>query len=436
MSNPSHTSASESTGRLYDRNFVIAMASQTCFVVANTLIAHYARWIEFLGGTVREVGWVMGAGAIVGLLLRPWMGQWINRLGSRNMWLIGYGVFAIGSLGNLFIGDLGTGIYLLRSCLVLGAAIVFASSLTFITQMAPINRRTEAIGILGVGGFLGMLLGPALGDFMLSDVRAYGDFVVLFVAAGLGNLVPAVLLCFLRAPAGQGNRSAVRLRDFVETAWENWPGAILLVDLAFGVCMAVPFGFLASYIDAVPLRIPGITVIGLFFWCYAGWGLIVRVTLRRLPQRRGRRKVLLAGMLFMAAGMFCYGLVDSTNPWMIVVPALVTGTAHGLMFHTMTSLTIESFPTEVRGSGAALTLMTMDVGMIAGAPILGQIADALGFEWMFAAIGTLCFFVAAVYAYSSISVWQQRHRARRAPLVLEPRSTDQSDPIPAEEVAP
>ena len=206
------------TERLYDRNFVLAMLSQTCFVIANTLMAHYARWIEFLGGDIEQIGWIMGAGAVLGLILRPWMGQWINRLGARAMWLVGYAFFAAGSMGNLLLDDLHPLIYLLRSCLVLGAAIVFASSLTFISQTAPSDRRTEAIGILGAGGFLGMLIGPLLGDLMLSaDVRVREDFVLLFMVAGLANALPAILLCFVKTPDGQGREMPVRLADFAGT---------------------------------------------------------------------------------------------------------------------------------------------------------------------------------------------------------------------------
>ena len=402
------------TERLYDRNFVLAMLSQTCFVIANTLMAHYARWIEFLGGDIEQIGWIMGGGAVLGLILRPWMGQWINRLGARAMWLVGYAFFAAGSMGNLLLDDLHPLIYLLRSCLVLGAAIVFASSLTFISQTAPSDRRTEAIGILGAGGFLGMLIGPLLGDLMLSaDVRVREDFVLLFMVAGLANAVPAILLCFVKTPDGQGREMPVRLADFAGTVWRYWPGPILLIDLAFGVCMTAPFIFLTTYVDQVPLKIEGLSLVGLFFWCYAGWGVIVRVTLRRVPERCGRRKVLLVGVTFMSIGMLCYALVGADHPWMIVVPALLTGTAHALLFHTMTSLTIESFPSEVRGTGTSLALMMMDLGMIAGAPILAQIASHFDFTRMFTTIAVVCFVAGIIYAASSIPVWQQRSRMRR-----------------------
>lgn len=386
------------------------MASQTCFVIANTLMAHYARWIEFLGGDLLSIGWVMGGGAVVGLFLRPTMGQWINRFGPITMWQIGYLLFATGALGNLAISDLGPAIYMLRSCTVLGAAVVFASGLTYISQIAPVHRQAEAIGILGVGGFLGMLVGPFLGDvFLGGEMRQRNDFSTLFITAAVGNLIPAALVLLLRRPQSSlRSRGSLRVSDFARTVYQHWPGTILFVDLAFGVCMAIPFGFLASFIDKVPLQVAGVSMMGVFFWVYAGWGLCVRITLRRVPDRFGRRKVLLVGNLFMCLGMFSYLLVTAERPWLLVIPALLTGTAHALMFHTMTALTIEPFPREVRGTGSALALMMLDLGMIAGAPILAWIGETLGFDWLFSLTAILLFTSMAAYSWSSIPVWRSR----------------------------
>ena len=400
--------------RLYDRNFAIILAIQTFFVLTSTLMAHYARWIDFLGGSLGQVGWIMGAGTILSLFLRPRIGQWIDRLGARRIWVAGYGLFAIGCVGNLLLVDLHPTIYLLRVCLMVGTALIFSSLLTYLTQIVPSDRRTEAIGIIGVGSHIGMLLGPVLGDLLLSAEPARGNFVALFLAAGGGCAVPALLVCILRPLPGQGSGSAVGLASFLRTAREHWPGMILLVNFAFGFCMTVPFVFLVSYVDQVPLRIQGTSIIGLFFWCYAGWGMTLRIVLRRVPDRLGRRKVLLAGMLFMSVGMFSFQLVDAAHPWMIVVPALLVGTGHGLTFHTMTSLTLGLFPGAVRGTGSALALMTCDLGMLAGAPILGQIADAHGFSWMFSTAALFCLVVAGVYGCSSIPVWQERRRTRFA----------------------
>jgi MFS family permease len=383
---------------------LLAVASQTSFVIANTLMAHYARWIDFLGGDLRQIGNIMGAGAALGLVLRPWMAQWINRIGALKMWGVGYLVFSCGSLANLAIYEISPALYLVRASIVLGAAIVFASSLTYAAQTAPEDRRTEAIGILGVGGFLGMLVGPLLGDFFLHDaLRDRADFAWLFGVAAVANGLPAILLLLMRPPSHTNQPTSMRLSEFFATVRRYWPGTILLVDLAFGLCMTAPFVFVASFIDGMPLEIPGLSVIGLFFWCYAGLAIFVRVAFRQLPDRIGPRRVLITGMLIMSLGMFSFGLVSAAHPWLIIVPALLTGSGHSLMFHTMTSLTIERFPTAVRGTASALALMMLDIGTFAGAPILGMIGSSFGFAALFATIGGCVLVAATVYALSAQS---------------------------------
>lgn len=388
------------TGRLYDRYFALAIIAQSFFVIANTLMAHYSRWIEFLGGDLTQVGWIMGIGSAAGLVLRPWMAQWINRMGALHTWGVGFLVFAAGSLGNLLLQDIGIGIYLFRSGLVLGAAIVFASSLTYVAQIAPENRRTEAIGILGVGGFLGMLVGPFMGDLFLSaEQRQRDDFWWLFVVAALVNLVPLLLIVFLpRASKTAGG--GLGLQEFLSVIRRHWPGSILLVDMAFGVCMTAPFVFVASFIDDASIRLPGYSTLGVFFWLYAGIAIVVRVGFRGLPEKFGSRKVLVAGGILMSVGMLTFVPVSESMPWLILIPAGLCGTGHGLMFHTMTSLTLHSFPMDVRGTGSALALMMLDAGSIVGAPILGWIGEAWGYEFLFISIAAFCSFAICIYGYN------------------------------------
>ena len=55
--------------RLYTWNFLIAFLAQTAFTTTNSLLAHYSRWVEFLGGDVATVGTVSAVSALVGLVL-------------------------------------------------------------------------------------------------------------------------------------------------------------------------------------------------------------------------------------------------------------------------------------------------------------------------------------------------------------------------------
>lgn len=398
---------------LYDRNFFFAAASQTCFVIANTLMAHYARWIEFLGGTVRDVGWVMSVGAILGVFLRPWIGQWINRYGAKRMWLSGFCVFALGASGNLLVSEVGPVLYVLRAIVVLGAATVFSSGLTYISQIAPVHRQAEAIGIVGIGGFVGMLIGPLLGDLMLgAEMRSRGDFLLLFSVAALGNLLTVLLVIQLRAPESKSQPTRLTLREFISATRSYWPGTILLIDLVFGLAMAIPFGFLASFIDQVGLRIPSVSVMGLYFWCYAGAGILLRIFGRRLPEIMGRQRVLVAGMCCMALGLATFSIVRADWPYLIIVPALLSGIAHGLAFHTMTSLTLAAFPDHLHGTGSSLALMMLDIGTIAGAPLLAMVADSFSFPAMF--LTAACVIAAATMLYAISCYSELSPRSRRA----------------------
>ncbi len=409
---PSETS--HLVNRLYDRSFACAFFSQIGFVLANTLMAHYARWITFLGGDVEQVGFIMGAGSVAGLFLRPWIGQWIDRIGARNVWLLGYVIFGIGAVANLGLSGLGVGIFLCRSLLILGAAFVFSSSLAYITHHAPPERRTEAIGILGVGGFIGMILGPILGDLILGETRTAENFQTLFIVAVASLALPTLLLFFIEPPTAEVRQKSSRLSDFFKTVVRCWPGMIMLVVATFGLCMTIPFVFLAKFIDEVGISIPGVSEMGLFFICYAGWGLTVRISSRKIPDRLGRRKMLLVGCAVMGSGMFLFPWVDAAHPWRLAAPALLCGTGHALMFHTATSLFLHTFPSEVRGAGSALSLMVLDLGMIAGAPVLGYLAFHQGYDSLFRTVGAACFVSGTLYAISSVPVWKARALAADA----------------------
>jgi len=399
------------TTRLYDRSFCCAFLSQVGFVLANTLMAHYSRWVGFLGADIEQTGFIMGIGAIISVVSRPWIGQWIDRVGARNMWFIGYGVFATGSLSNLLLTELGWMIYLCRGLIVLGAAFVFSSSLTYISHHAPIQRRTEAIGTLGIAGFTGMVLGPFIGDVLLSGERNREAFETMFLLGGGVLVVPVILLLFV-TPLGEAlGRSSTSIVQFARTVRQHWPGMIVFVLATFGLCMNVPFVFLARYIDDVGLNIESVPEVTLFFLCYSTSGISIRLGARRVPDRFGRRKVLLAGTVVMGTGMLLFRFVDAQHPYALMLPALFCGGGHGLMYHTCTALFFEPFPNESRGAGSALSLMVLDIGMIGGAPLMGEVAAHFGYAAMFTTVAATCFTAGALYTWATLPIWKARRLA-------------------------
>lgn len=402
---------------LYDRNFAVAVAAQTCFVLANAMMAHYARYVAFLGGDVQQIGWITGTGVVAGLILRPWLGPLIDRLGARTTWAIGYLVYVVAALGNLLLTGLGPAIYVLRTMTEIGTALSFASGLTYVTQTAPPERRTEAIGTLGAGGFLGMLLGSYVGDFLLGgETQTHASFSWMFLVISLSVSVGAGLVLMLHRPPAKTSAGPVHVLEFLSTVRKYWPGTILSVNLMFGICMTVPFVFLARYVDV--LGVPGI---GKFFLVYAGSGLSLRLGLRQLPDRIGSTRVLLLGLTCMAAGMCVFPLATAERYWPILLSAFITGTAHSFIYHPMIGLSLDPFPDEFRGAGSVLALIAMDLGRLLGGPLLGNIAYYFGYGWMFVFVAAMTLTVATLF-----------YASRRCHRVTEqqPEAQVWNDPLP------
>ena len=82
----STTKISPTAGKLYDRSFALAFVCNLLFVPANTLLVHYAQWIEYLHTdrerALIELGYITSSGVIISFLARPWLGQMVNRFGA------------------------------------------------------------------------------------------------------------------------------------------------------------------------------------------------------------------------------------------------------------------------------------------------------------------------------------------------------------------
>lgn len=401
--------------QLYNRSFIFVFLSQVGFVLANTIFAHYSRWLEFLDADVEQIGQIMGGGAVVGLLMRPWIGQLVDRFGARNTWLCGYVIFASGALSNLLVDEVGPLVYACRSLSVLGASFCFSSGLAFITRMAPPDRRTEAIGSLGIAGFLGMILGPLSGDLILQKAPTATEFQQMFVAGGLAIAIPIILLSLVPADKPAGDRQPIGILQFVRVIGRHWPGTpIVLVMAAFGLCMNVPFAFLATFVVDHGLNDGVIPAVTMFFLGYSGVGISVRTFGRRIPERVGRRKILLAGIVAMAGGQLLFLTVSPQHPHRLVLAAMTTGLGHAFMFHTCSSLFLESFSDESRGAGAAFSLMVLDTGMICGAPLLGLIAGRVSYTAMFCSVAATVICCGIIYVFDSIPVWKSGRAHRPA----------------------
>ncbi len=407
---------------VYDRSFWFCYASNALLMVAVTLLFRYADFITLLGGTERQLGSVVGIGMVVALAVRVFLGVGMDRVGPRRIWLVSLAVFIVATLAHLALTSVHSPLlYLVRILLTIGIAGAVGASLTYVSLRVPETRVAEIVGMIGTSGFVGLAIGPVLGDLLFGTeqvTRPQVDRMFLLAAlAGVGALVTAA---FAMRGVLRPRRPRRRYPPWLPLVRRYQPGAIMLVALAMGVGVGLPGVFVRAYTLEL-----GITGIRTYFVVYALAAIIVRVATRRLCQRIGVPAVTLLGLILLAASMLLYLTV--TTSWQLSLPAAIAGVAHALLFPAVVAGGTTSYPVRYRGLATTLVLGMFDVGNLVGQPAVGHLLHYAA-DWglpkyptMFLAVAGLLLSVAALYAWFSLGRHRQgprrpwRSRATRQP---------------------
>lgn len=152
------------------------------------------------------------------------VGRWADMVGRKLLYLYGFGVFTLASVGCGLAPSLGV---LLSARLLqgVGAAMLQANSVALIrTSVAP-SKLPHAIGIQGAAQALGLALGPAVGGLLIT-VAGWRWVFFVNVPAGIVGIVLAWLLL---------PRTRVRAPRFRF----DWAGLATLVPASVALLLAL-----------------------------------------------------------------------------------------------------------------------------------------------------------------------------------------------------
>jgi len=405
----------------YGRPFWRAYAANTLTMTAVALLFRYADFVTFLGGNELHLGWIVGLGMVGSLLARVFLGWAIDHYGARLVWLGSLALLATCCLAHLPVTTYqGLAVYVLRILYCCSLAGIFGASMTFVAGRAPTIRMAEMIGMLGTSGFIGMVLGTQLGDFLCGTatiMRRQIDLMFITAAA-------LALMALVFAALATLGLPSPRLRRRPPMLWllrRYQPGTVLLVGAAMGMGIGLPGTFLRTYAAELD-----IARIGLFFAVYSPTAIITRLLTRRLPERFGLRPMIIAGMGLMLVSQLAFLAVS--GEWMLVVPGIGYGVAHAILFPTTVALGSSAFPNRYRGLGTTVMLAAFDAGQLVGAPLAGWIVTTSaalqlpGYPAMFVTMAALFGTVAIFFALTTRPSRQPTTapplvRSRRLPTV-------------------
>ena len=374
---------------LYGRTFWLAYLANSALVMGSALTFRFAELIHFLGGRESAAGDIVAFGTAVAVVLRLSVSHVLDDYGTRRMWPICTLLYIGGCLLFASVAELSWILFAARAAFFVGLTGMFACSMTHIQNHVPSDRRTEIIGNLGSSGFVGMILGSNIGDWILVAVPDQRTkFLLLFGgAAVIGLFYLAIVILLTR---DQRHERPSPTPPAFRLLMRFWPGAVVVAAMVMGLGVTATQTFLTRF--ATQQKIEGI---GAFFTGYAVSAFVFRLLVQNWSRTIGRHWMLVRGLLGHVAGHALLAFV--TEWWQFIPASILCGFGHALLFPAVVSLGSGAFPKECRGTGTAIILGFTDFGSLLFAPILGRIIDCCGFRTMYLTSSTAALTVALGY---------------------------------------
>ena len=355
--------------------FVVAIPQMSLPVLFDEISAE-------LGLSLVQVGWIWGAGSVLGILVGLIGGPIGDRFGPRRTLAVAC----------LLMGIAGAARGLSNSFTMLTVTTLITG---FAQWSIPMNvHKTcgvwfpkEQLGIansvVSVGMALGFLLGGLLAATVFSPV--FGGWRNVLFVYGVVAMLFAMFWCFSQEKAGVEDRQRNDLITFREAIWQviRLRNVWILCIATAGVsgCVNGMLGFLPLYLRDLGWK-PAIADTTLA--SFHAVSLLFAIPMALLSDRVGsRRGILMAAALLIGFGT---GLIGFSSGVFISMAVLIAGLSRdGFMALTMTTIIEEKgIGARLAGSAIGLNMSIMGIANVFAPPIGNWLAGfGTGFAFLF-----------------------------------------------------
>ena len=345
--------------RLFTPAFLaLSLAELAYFTAAGLLIPVTPL---FAGGPLGTdevgVGIAVGAFSATALLLRPIAGREADRRGRRPLRIGGALLCAVAAAAHMLVGELW-GLIALRLLLGVAEAFFFVAGFAALADLAPPGRAGEALSFNSLSLYLGIAVGPLLGQTLLDrggfNAAWLGAAVLAVMAAGLTTRIPET--------GKPGSESA-------------GPASLIHAPtIAPGLALFTGVAAMAGFFAFVPLHAENLdfdrwSIVLLEF------GLIVvatRIVFARLPDRVPPFRLGIVALALIAGGLALAGLFPSTASLLVGAAIMAVGVAFTTpAFFAAILSRVE--PTQ-RGAASGTASVFIDLAFGGGPVLFGLVA--------------------------------------------------------------
>ncbi|KHT28545.1 MFS transporter [Pectobacterium carotovorum] len=287
-----------------------------------------------------------------------------DRYGLKPVFITGLGLFAIASLLCAIAPQLWQ-LIAARAFQGIGAAFLMTLGMALLRQTAGEKHVGRAMGIVGTVSALGTALGPSVGGFLLAIAGWRSLFwiqiplvtIVLFMAFTLLPATPVKEKASLSG--GLSLRNTTLLPNLTINAAVT---AVIMTTLIVGpYYLGLGLGLKETLVGLVMAIGPAVAT-------FSG------IPSGRLVDTWGFRRALTAGLSLVVTGTFMLAILPNllgVTGYILAIIVLTPG--YQLFQAANNTATLAEVPGNQRGTVSGLLNLSRNIGLIAGASIMGQV---------------------------------------------------------------
>lgn len=357
--------------RLMSRNFMgCCLASFFYFGSFYLLLPVLPLYVEGFGGAASEIGLAVGVFTLFSVLVRPHSGKLGDRYGLKRFMVLGAGLFTLMFACYFWVSDL-TMLYVVRVLHGVAHGVFLAAVFAYVGGIAPQNRRGEVMGVFGMANVLSMAIFPAVGTYFVQRFGGFDELFGVAVVMAVVALVAVLSVDELRPCVRQ--TVGVRLREIIRIR------AVWLACVTY-ISAAIAYGTVITFLPVYAMEL-GIVEFGQFFVVYAVFTLISRRVAGKLSDEYGRYAIVLPFMVLILCAMVLFTCL--ANLAMLWLCAMLFGLGFGAFMPALNAYIIDKTSPAQRSGALAIFSSAMDVGITAGAVVLGLVSEAAGYAVMY-----------------------------------------------------
>jgi len=298
--------------KLWTRNYInVCLSSFFLFLVFYYLLVSLPIYvIQDLHGSASKIGLVVTVFLISAIIIRPFTGQWIGKVGEKVILMASVVIFTVAT-AFYFVPHTLTGLLILRFFHGIGFGMATTAVGTIVAEIIPDSRRGEGMGYYAMSMNLAMVAGPFLGLNTIQNLGGTWTFVIGLLLSFFGLLTSWLIKLDAKEKTGAVLRKAAPLR--FQDLFEKSAVKISLV----GALFALVYSSILSFVSVFAKELGLVETASFFFVVYAIILLLSRPFTGKWFDLYGANIIIYPSILLFAIGMLL--LSKTTGPSLFLI---------------------------------------------------------------------------------------------------------------------